>query len=183
MKTNEIFWKEIEGYSRYEISTDGRVRNSKTWETKKPNINIRTHYPMQILVDDEGKSRNEYVHRLVAKTFIDNPNNYKCVIHKNHKKDDNRVENLEWASRAITSKPKKKNYYTYLIKQKLLNGCVIAFYRDFDDLEKMGFHKESILRASNNKYKQNGKTFCDVYKGYKWEYVRQLRKDFEKKIK
>lgn len=182
MKTKEIFWKEIEGYSRYEVSTDGRVRNAKTWELKKCNINASTNYPMQVLVGDDGKIHNEYVHRLVAKAFIDNPNNYRCVIHKNHKKDDNRVDNLEWAERAITVKPKKKNYFTYLVKQKLLNDCVIAFYRDFADLEKMGFRKESILRAARNKYKQDGKTFCDTYKGYKWECVRQLRKDFEKTI-
>lgn len=45
-----------------------------------------------------GKRKDLYVHRLVAKYFVPNPDNKKVVNHKNCKRDDNRAENLEWCT-------------------------------------------------------------------------------------
>lgn len=46
-----------------------------------------------------GKHKTYYVHRIVAELFLEKKEDDKYVIHKNFKKDDNRVENLAWTTK------------------------------------------------------------------------------------
>jgi len=45
-----------------------------------------------------GNQKNYLVHRLLALTYIPNPNNYPCVNHKDCNKQNNNLENLEWCT-------------------------------------------------------------------------------------
>lgn len=73
-----------------QVRADGAVltRNGWTFGTR-----LRNGY---LIIQFKGKGY--LVHRLVAQTFIPNPDNKPTVDHFNRKRDDNRVINLRWAT-------------------------------------------------------------------------------------
>lgn len=98
-------WKSIKNFEGlYEVSSEGSVKSlgnfpnlrNKVKGNLKPGNN--RGYLGVVLTDHNGKRHSKIVHRLVAEAFLDNPNQYRCVNHKNEIKHDNRVENLEWCS-------------------------------------------------------------------------------------
>lgn len=50
------------------------------------------------LVCEDGKRRHFRIHRLVAETFIENPNNYPIVLHLDNNKQNNHYTNLKWGT-------------------------------------------------------------------------------------
>ena len=56
-------------------------------------------YKMVHLQRNDGKWVYEYVHKLVAETFVPNPNNYTIINHKDGNKHNNEATNLEWVSK------------------------------------------------------------------------------------
>lgn len=96
---NEI-WKDIDGYEGlYQVSNLGRVKNINYRGTKKERLlksrKSRDGY-LQLCLCKDGFIKMFYVHRLVAETFIYNPQNLPCVNHKDENKQNNCLENLEW---------------------------------------------------------------------------------------
>ena len=109
-------WKVVENYPNIEVSKNGEIRNVgysiktiskgticiKTYKGKvlKPLINKKNGYPYVYIKDLSGKYKRVLVHRIVAQAFIPNLKNKAEVNHKNGIKTDNRVANLEWATRC-----------------------------------------------------------------------------------
>lgn len=96
LENNEI-WKDCKGYEgKYQVSNFGRVWSVKRQKYLSPYIG--NGYFKVDLVAKNGKRKKEYIHRLIALTFIDNPNNYTVVNHIDGDKKNNVVENLEWTT-------------------------------------------------------------------------------------
>ena len=96
----EEVWKPILDYEKlYEVSMSGRIRSLYNYRGKyhilKPRL--KKGY-LQIGLRKNNKRCWYSVHRIVAKTFIPNPDNLPCVNHKNQNKLDNSVYNLEWCT-------------------------------------------------------------------------------------
>ena len=104
-------WKPLKNYEGlYEVSSHGRLRSLdryidssngrkqfKRGQLKKVQINKQTGY-VQFDVSCNNKHERLNAHKVVAEHFIDNPNNYSTVNHKDGNKLNNRVDNLEWSS-------------------------------------------------------------------------------------
>lgn len=112
--TMEEIWKDIPGYEGiYQASTNGRIRSynkirlgysykKKQWVDRlykgkiiKPSV---MNVYLGVVLTSLGIKKTESVHRLVAKTFIENPYDKKYVNHIDFDVMNNAVSNLEWCT-------------------------------------------------------------------------------------
>jgi len=103
-------WKEIPGFEGYyEASNFGKIRRmlNKTiykdgrvahfsQTILKPSICHKGYE--RVYLSKNSKKYSIRVHELIAKTFIPNPKNKRTVNHKDLNKENNSVDNLEWAT-------------------------------------------------------------------------------------
>lgn len=103
-------WRWIPGYEDIaQVSTMGNVKTVGRWvllndgrkhfrkeRILKPTRNKEGY--LRVGLSRNGKKRRFLVHRLVAETWLDNPENKPQVHHRNEQKDMNFVENLSWAT-------------------------------------------------------------------------------------
>ena len=88
----------------YQISNKGRIRNKHTGKIRKPSCDS-AGYVLIDLLDTNDQRVSVLIHRAVLYTFEGPPSKELIckdvtVNHKNHDTSDNRLENLEWLSRA-----------------------------------------------------------------------------------
>lgn len=161
---NEV-WKDIQGYEGlYKVSSLGRVKN-KRGLIMSPKIHHRGY--IQIGLYKDKKSKNLYIHRLVAQAFIPNPDNLPYVNHKDENKLNDRADNLEWCT------PEYNNSYGDFIKKSMqsakplyqldMNGNIIKEFNSAHQVQKvLGYNRRAIIGCCEGN--------CKTAYGYIWKY-------------
>ena len=92
-------WKHLR--NRYAVSASGRIASYKQAVLKDGKLlsgSLTTGYRTLNLHRPDNKG-TLYIHREMAKLFLKKPSpNHKYVVHRNHKKLDNNIKNLRWAT-------------------------------------------------------------------------------------
>lgn len=92
----------------YQISDDWRIKNLKTNKILKSYISKDGY--LRLYIKYKWLWKNYSIHRLVAQTFIPNPNNKPQVNHKDWNKLNNNIENLEWSTAKENMNHAHKNW-------------------------------------------------------------------------
>lgn len=145
-------WKDIAGYeNKYQVSCYGRVKAlrqehphlGKVRITKekicKPQLDKATGYYKHVFYINGNKTPKS-VHRLVALSFLKNPQNLGYINHKDENKLNNHVSNLEWCTNKYNldyshvHERNKENYRQVLQINK--DGDVVSTFDSIGDAAK-----------------------------------------------
>ncbi|SUM34073.1 ORF027 [Staphylococcus gallinarum] len=119
------------------------------------------------------KTKTQLVHRLLAKHFIDNPLNKKCVNHIDGNKTNNNLSNLEWVTYSENNKHAYSTKLKLPSKQKLGAEHVNSKI-DYDDvLEIRRKHKYESLgyKKLSDEYGVSVSQIARIVKYESWKHV------------
>lgn len=166
---NEV-WKDIPNYEGiYQASNLGRIKSINPCNRGKDIIMsdkpVSPNDYKKVCFKRGGKQKTFLVHRLIAITFIPNPNSYPVVNHKNENKSDNRVENLEWCDYSYNaSYGSKKHNQTVKLGKKVLCVELNLQFLSFGEASRyLNIPYQNISKCCHGKVKTAG--------GYHWELL------------
>ena len=173
-------WKDIQGYEGlYQVSNTGKIKSfcQGTSRILKTTPNNCGYYKVELYKNKKGKML--YIHRLVALSFIDNPQNKTQVNHIDGNKANNSASNLEWLTASENQQHAIKNnlhapsYFkgrkgvlsnrSKEVMQLTKDGQFVNYiYSITEAAISVGCKPTSISQALNNKLK--------TCRGYVWRY-------------
>ena len=191
----EEIWRPIKGYEGYyEASNMGNIRSVDRIILSTANIlhtehtqlrkgrllkqgNGREGYKLVVLQRD-GKKKTFYAHRIIAITFIENPENKPCIDHINGDHTDNRAENLRWCTQKENiNNPNTLHKNIATLRNNNASGCkpktilqldkeTFAVIREIPPktsfFKDMGYVREYVTSACRNQNK--------LAYGYRWAF-------------
>lgn len=149
-------WRDIEGYEGlYQVSNEGRVKsvqrviqrsNGRPQTINEKILSQGTNFwgYKYVSLSNQFGHKTFTVHRLVAKTFIPNPNNYEDINHKNEDKTLNTLENLEWCTAKYNA-----NYGTRTQKQ-VETARKNGYYEKWSKRLKDGLYWKKVRKYSES---------------------------------
>lgn len=178
-------WKEIPGFEGYyEASNQGRVRSiervvrsGRGYKIVKPTIlkpSIDEWGYEKVCLRKKGKSFSRKVNRIIAQTFIPNPNDYPQVNHIDGVKQNNNVDNLEWCTcshnmlHCHANGLSDWNTNVRVVETGKVYHSVMACARDINGHDQLiraclngkrkthkGYHFEVVGKRASEKHKRN----------------------------
>lgn len=166
-------WKYVVGFeNRYQVSNLGNVKNCLNGRILKSS-NDKDGYK-QINLRKNGVYKTYKVHRLIAQSFIPNPNNLPQVNHKDEDKANNNVDNLEWCTNYYNNHygTARERMAKAQINRKDLSKPVLQFDKNenllneypsiIEGARKTGIDVGGICRVCRGNLKSAG--------GFVWKY-------------
>jgi len=178
---NTSIIKPIKGYENsYGIDSEGVVYSCFDNNLKIRKLSTDKGGYLVVTLYSKNKSKQFKVHRLVASAFIDNPENKKCVNHKDGNKKNNNISNLEWCTHGENKshsfrvlnekhwhkgKTGKSCKYSKVLQQiEISTGKVLATYHGTHDAHRItGISQGNISAVCRGSRHHAG--------GYFWRYV------------
>ena len=144
---------------KYTISNYGRVFNTQTQKFASPVLTGGTQY-FYVNINHNREHKLVRVHNILARTFIDNPDNYTIVDHIDQNKYNNSLDNLRWVTKGQNARNMKSNVYVEFRGKTYLQ-------RDFGKLlaEEMEVPIQNALSYICLKLK-DGMTPEEIYSAY-----------------
>jgi len=187
---NEI-WKDIDVDNNYSISNYGRVKSKKriykhwngscyanlTIKEKILKCSISVQGYLRASIGFNKKRRPIKIHQLVARHFLENPNNYNCINHIDCNKQNNKINNLEYCTLKHNNIEARKNGlikvivgYGNPVNKKVArldlntNEILETYYSLKEAQQKTGIKYQNISACCRGITKYAG--------GYKWIYMK-----------
>lgn len=157
--------RKINGFENYLVSRDGKIYSSIS--NKLLELEYAPTGYVKIRLQNNGKTYIFYVHQLVAKTYISNPNNYDKINHKDFNKHNNTTDNLEWCTDSMNMIHNAVNKPETSKKVKQINKETDEVIKVFDSIKEAaastGSNNTAIIHCCSGKY--------NTANGYKWTYA------------
>lgn len=159
----------IVGFDDYYFDENLNIISKKKGKTHMLKLQKRGQGYIYISLMIGEKVYTRRVHRLIAQTFIPNPNNKPQVNHINGVKDDNRVENLEWCTAKENIVHAYKNKLMVRFKGEAVNTAKLT---ESDVLEIRCLLKEGLSMAKISKaYGVLPSAIFDIKHKISWKHV------------